>query len=79
MFDEIKELLIDSANVDMKKIKPEARLKEDLGFDSLYAVEMALELETHFSIKITPDDLKSLITVKDVVGMVEKKKGANHQ
>lgn len=79
MFDEIKELLIDSANVDMKKIKPEARLKEDLGFDSLYAVEMALELETNFSIKITPDDLKSLITVKDVVDMVEKKKGANHQ
>lgn len=75
MFDEIKQLLIDTANVDEKKIAPEARLKEDLGFDSLYAVEMALELETHFQIKIEPDELKNLIRVKDVVSLVERKRG----
>jgi acyl carrier protein len=75
MFDEIKQLLIDTANVKEEKIKPEARLKEDLGFDSLYAVEMALELETHFHIKIEPEELKTLIKVSDVVSLVEKKKG----
>lgn len=73
MFDEIKQLLIDTANVDEKKIRPSARLKEDLGFDSLYAVEMALELETHFHITIEPEELKTLKTVKDVVALVEKK------
>ncbi len=75
MFDEVKKLLIDTANVDEKKITPQARLKEELNFDSLYAVEMALELETHFKIKIEPEELKTLITVKDVVSLVEKKKG----
>lgn len=75
MFDEVKQLLIDTANVKEEKIKPEARLKEDLSFDSLYAVEMALELETHFKIKIEPEELKTLLTVKDVVALVEKKKG----
>lgn len=73
MFEEIKQLLINAANVDEKKIRPEARLKEDLGFDSLYAVEMALQLETSFNIKIEPEELKSLITVKDVVSLVESK------
>lgn len=73
MFEEIKLLLIDTANVDANKINPDAKLKEDLGFDSLYAVEMALELETHFKIKIEPDELQSLITVKDVVKLVESK------
>jgi len=75
MYDVIKQLLIDTANVDEEKIKPSARLKEDLGFDSLYAVEMALELETHFSIKIEPEELKQLITVQNVVDLVEKKGG----
>ncbi|QOS39124.1 acyl carrier protein [Treponema rectale] len=75
MYDVIKQLLIDTANVDEEKIKPSARLKEDLGFDSLYAVEMALELETHFSIKIEPEELKQLITVQNVVDLVEKKEG----
>ncbi|MCR4698348.1 MAG: acyl carrier protein [Bacilli bacterium] len=75
MYDVIKQLLIDTANVDENKIKPSARLKEDLGFDSLYAVEMALELETHFSIKIEPEELKQLITVQNVVDLVENKEG----
>ena len=75
MYDVIKQLLIDTANVAEEKIKPSARLKEDLGFDSLYAVEMALELETHFSIKIEPEELKQLITVQNVVDLVEKKEG----
>ncbi len=73
MFEEIKQLLIETANVDENKINPSARLKEDLGFDSLYAVEMALELETHFGFTIEPEELKKLITVNDVVMLVEKK------
>lgn len=73
MFEEIKKLLIDCANVDEKKIKPESRLKEDLGFDSLYAVEMALELETAYGIKIETEELKKLVTVANVCDLVQAK------
>lgn len=76
MYEIIKRLLIDAANVDEGKITPEARLKEDLGFDSLYAVEMALELEEHFHIQIEPEELRELITVSDVVAFVEEKEKA---
>lgn len=73
MFKEIKKLLIECANVDEKSITPEARLKEDLGIDSLYAVEMILELETTFEIQIEWEEIQNLIYVKDVVDLVDSK------
>lgn len=45
MFEDIKKVLIDAINVDEEEIKPEAKLNDDLGIDSLAAVELALELE----------------------------------
>ncbi len=72
MFEKIKQLLIECANVDEEKITPKAKLK-DLGIDSLYAVEMILELETAFSIQIDYDEMKELITVDDVVKLVTRK------
>ena len=45
MFEEIKKLLVECAHVDDDEVKPESNLKKDLGIDSLYAVELTLELE----------------------------------
>lgn len=73
MFEEIKKLLIECANVDEKSITEDARLKEDLGIDSLYAVEMILELETTFDIQIEWEEIQNLIYVKDVVNLVDSK------
>ncbi len=72
MFEEIKKLMIECANVDNDKITLDASLKE-LGIDSLYAVEMLLELEEHYSIKIDDIDMEKLKTVEDVVKLVESK------
>lgn len=73
MFETIKELLVEVANVDRDSVKEDAVLKDDLGIDSLYAVELILELETNFSIQIEWEEIKSLITVNDVVKLIEKK------
>ncbi len=72
MFEKIKQLLIECANVDEEKITKDAKLK-DLGIDSLYAVEMILELETAFSIQIEYEEMEKLITVDDVVKLVTRK------
>ncbi len=72
MFEKIKQLLIECANVDEEKITKDAKLK-DLGIDSLYAVEMILELETAFSIQIEYEEMEQLITVDDVVKLVTRK------
>lgn len=74
MLDQIKEVLINAIHVEEEKIKPEAKLREDLDIDSLSAVELALELETSFDIRIEDEELVKLITVQDVVDIVERKK-----
>jgi len=73
MFEIIKNLLVEVANVDRDSVTKTAILKDDLGIDSLYAVELILELETYFNIQIEWEEIKSLITVNDVVMLIEKK------
>lgn len=74
MIEEIKKVLVDAIQVDEKDIKPEARLSEDLGIDSLDAVELGLELETAFDIRIEDDELAKLETVQDIINTIEAKK-----
>ena len=51
----------------------EARLKEDLGADSLDQVEMVMDTEERFTIEIADDDLADIITVNDFIDFVCKK------
>ena len=55
-------------------MKPEAKLNDDLGIDSLAAVELALELENEFDIRIEDEELAKLETVQDVMDIIEEKK-----
>ena len=75
MFEEIKQLLIECANVNEDDIKMDAHLKKDLGIDSLYAVELTLQLEEHYGITIDWSEMQDVVFVKDVVKLVEKKVG----
>lgn len=72
MFEKIKEIIVETINVDEELITPEATLMEDLGIDSLSAVELAMELETEFDIRIEDDELANLKTVQDIIDVVEK-------
>jgi len=74
MLEQIKEVLINAIHVEAEKITLEAKLREDLDIDSLSAVELALELETSFDIRIEDEELVKLLTVQDVVDIVERKK-----
>ena len=75
MFEEIKKLFVECANVDEEEVKPEARLKEDLGIDSIYAVELTLQLEEIYGVVIEYEEIEHLLTVNDLVKLVEKKVG----
>lgn len=74
MFDEIRKLLVECANVHYEEIKPNSRLKEDLGIDSLQSVELVLQLETNYDIVIDWDETKPLITVNDICKLVDSKR-----
>ncbi len=71
MLEKIKEVMVESMNIDPELIVPEARLEEDLEMDSLSAVELAMELENTFDIQIEDDALANLKTVQDIMTLIE--------
>lgn len=58
--------------VDQDSITISSRLNEDLGLDSLDTTELAMALEERFGITINDDDIDKVITVGEVVALLEK-------
>lgn len=72
-FDKIKEIILETLCCDEDLVTPEATLFDDLGADSLDAVELNMALEDAFDIKIPDEDIANLKTVADVVAYVDGK------
>lgn len=72
----INEILIDKLVINNPdELRPEARLTEDLGADSLDAIEITMDLERTFGISITDYQLRQMTesgTVQDVYNMVDE-------
>lgn len=58
---------------DVSKIRPQDRLREDLGLDSLAMIELLFKIEEHFDLEIPNEDLSRVTTVADVTAYVEGK------
>jgi acyl carrier protein len=56
-----------------EQLVPEARLVEDLGLDSLDAVELAISVERKFDIEVPEEELTKLKTVADMVALVQSR------
>lgn len=51
---------------------PTARLREDLGMDSIGMLYMAMAIEEEFGVRLTSDDLQTLTTVENVIDLLER-------
>lgn len=71
VFDKVKEIIIEELNVDAEKITLEANLKDDLGADSIDAVQIIMDLEDAFNIQIDTDNAEAISTVKNLVEYIE--------
>ena len=63
----IKEIMVDLFEIDEQAIKLEARLYEDLDFDSIDAVDMIVKLKEMTGKTVQPEDFKTARTIGDVV------------
>ena len=60
-------------DIDPKRLKPDARLGEDLCVDSLAAIELAMVLEDEFDIALPEEVLGCVRTYGDMVHLVGEK------
>lgn len=70
-------IIRDHLGVEESTIKPDAKLEDDLGADSLDQVELLMAVEEEFVMDISDEDVWAMKTVKDVIDYVEKRVTAN--
>ena len=74
MFEEIKAVIVETLSVDEDKVTLDASLSDDLGADSLDAVELGMAIEDAVGVAIADEDLPNIKTVQDLVDYVEAHK-----
>ncbi len=74
IFEKVKEIIKNELKVDENKITLEASLADDLGADSLDAVEVIMALEDEFGVSIPDEEAQNIKTVKDLVDFIETAK-----
>lgn len=74
--EEIKEkvttFLVEELEIEETKIQDEARLKEDLGIDSLEVVDVVVMVEEEFGFKMKPEDFKQIHTLDQFCLFIQK-------
>lgn len=71
LFDEIKEILSDQLDVKIDDITIESNLADDLGADSLDAIDIVMTIEDQYSIEVPDEAIEGMKTVEDIVSYIE--------
>ena len=75
MFERVQAILAKQLRVDPADVTPEARIKKDLGADSLDILQLLMRIEDRYGITIPDEALATFETVGDVVAYLEKVEG----
>lgn len=67
----VNDVFIDSFELDIDELKPEATIFEDLGLDSLDIVDLVVALQKKFAVQIRNDDrVRSIRTLGDIYSFI---------
>lgn len=70
---QVKAIIVDKLGVEESEVTESANFTNDLGADSLDTVELLMEFERVFGIKIPDEETSTIATVKDAVDKVKEK------
>lgn len=69
--DRVKTIIVDKLGVDESQVTPAAAFTTDLGADSLDTVDLIMEFEKKFGIKIPDEEAEKIQTVGDAIKYIE--------
>ncbi|MGB1377127.1 MAG: acyl carrier protein, partial [Miltoncostaeaceae bacterium] len=67
---ELQSILVEQLGVDASEVVETASFSEDLNADSLDLVEMIMEMEDKFGVKIPDEEAEKIVTVGDAVDYI---------
>ncbi len=71
--EKVKEFLIEDLEIDEEKIYPEAKLKEDMGIDSLDFVDIMVIVDKTFGFKLKAEEMAGVDTFAKFCDYIESK------
>ena len=69
----VRNFLIEDLEIDEEKITDDAKLKDDMGIDSLDFVDIVVIVEKNFGFKIKPEELAGVTTLREFCDYIESK------
>jgi len=73
--EKVRAFLIDDLEIDEEKISDDAKLKEDMGIDSLDFVDIVVIVEKNFGFKIKAEEMTGVTTLRQFCDYIESKVG----
>ena len=71
--EKVREFLIEDIEVEEDKITPDAKLKDDLGIDSLAFVDIVVLVNNKFGFKIKQEEMVGIDTLSKFCDYIETK------
>jgi len=71
MLERVRKLIAEELDVDIAEVTLEANLDDDLGADSLDAVELIMAIEDEFEMEVSDEEAQKFKTVKQIVDYIE--------
>ena len=73
--EKVKAFLLEDLEIDEEKVFDDAKLKDDMGIDSLDFVDIVVIVEKNFGFKIKPEEMQGVITLSQFCDYIESKVG----
>ena len=70
IFNSLKSIIKDIVGFDVEEMNEQSSLFNDLGLDSLDAVELIMKCEKKYNIKISDNVVKNLHSVSDLIDII---------
>jgi len=68
----IKEIVCEIVGIAKEDINPDASFMDDMGLDSLRALEILAAIENEYSITIEPERLREMTTLNNVIKLTKE-------